>query len=69
MACKHIDVQFAHVNGVHDKQASSRRHGPICAPGIQAQPKLAEMITESLPHLRLTQKRARFTLAIRARGQ
>ena len=69
MACRHIDVQFAHINGVHDTRASSCRHGHICVQGIQAPPKLVEMDMETLPHLRLTQKRTRFTLAIRMRGQ
>jgi|TARA_B110001454_G_scaffold144820_1_gene134397 hypothetical protein len=64
-----INVQFSHISKTHNKAASSQQRGHLCAATIQAQPELAEMNTESLPTLRLSQKRVRFTLAVRMRGQ
>ncbi|TDP84703.1 hypothetical protein EV672_103274 [Aquabacterium commune] len=69
MACVCINVQFSHISKTHDKASSSLQRGHPCAAPIQAQPDLAEMNTESLPTLRLAQKRVRFTLAVRMRGQ
>ena len=64
-----INVQFSHINGTHGMPTSPKQAGHPFVALIQAQSKLAEMNMESLPTLRLTRKRARFTLAVRMRGQ